>query len=76
MIGRFVLHCGTAFAEDKTVIVIAYRLQSICNADQIAVLDDGHIAEKGTHDEMPAYNGSYAKLWNEQNHAGSWRILG
>lgn len=64
----------SALVEDKTVIVIAHRLQSVCNADQIVVLDDGCIAEKGTHEELLAGNGSYARLWNEQNHAGSWRI--
>nr|MCR5810359.1 ATP-binding cassette domain-containing protein [Lachnospiraceae bacterium] len=64
----------SALVEDKTVIVIAHRLQSVCNADQIVVLDDGCITEKGTHDELLAYKGPYARLWDEQNHAGSWRI--
>lgn len=64
----------SALVEDKTVIVIAHRLQSVCNADQIVVLDDGYVAEKGTHEELLAYNGSYAGLWSEQNQAGTWRI--
>lgn len=64
----------SALVEDKTVIVIAHRLQSVSNADQIVVLDDGRIAELGDHNTLLEKNGIYAKLWNEQNHAGSWRI--
>lgn len=64
----------SALVEDKTVIVIAHRLQSVSNADQIVVLDDGRIAEQGDHNTLLEKNGIYAKLWNEQNHAGSWRI--
>lgn len=64
----------SALVEDKTVIVIAHRLQSVSNADQIVVLDDGRIAEQGNHNTLQEKNGIYAKLWNEQNHAGSWRI--
>jgi len=64
----------SALVEDKTVIVIAHRLQSVSNADQIVVLDDGNIAEQGDHNSLLAREGIYAKLWNEQNHAGSWRI--
>ena len=64
----------SALVEDKTVIVIAHRLQSVSNADQIVVLDDGRIAEQGDHDTLLENGGIYAKLWNEQNYAGSWRI--
>jgi len=64
----------SALVEDKTVIVIAHRLQSVSNADQIVVLDDGRIAEQGDHNTLLEKNGIYAKLWNEQNHAGCWRI--
>ena len=60
--------------RDKTVIVIAHRLQSVSNADQIVVLQDGSVAEKGDHDSLIQHNGIYAKLWDEQSHAGSWQI--
>ncbi len=70
----FIQQAISALVEDRTVIVIAHRLQSICNADHIAVLDDGRIAEYGTHDELLTKNGIYAALWNEQENAGAWRI--
>ena len=60
--------------KDKTVIVIAHRLPSVSNADQIVVLQDGSIAEKGDHESLLKLGGIYAGLWNEQNHAGSWQI--
>lgn len=66
----------SALAEDKTVIVIAHRLQSISNADQILVLDCGEIREKGTHDMLLKQGGIYARLWEEQNRAGNWSLTG
>lgn len=64
----------SALVEDKTVIVIAHRLQSVCNADRILVLEDGRVTEQGTHESLMEKGGFYARLWKEQNHAGSWRI--
>lgn len=61
--------------KDKTVIVIAHRLQSVATADQIVVLDEGRIAGHGTHSELLAENGLYAKLWNEQSKAGNWSLV-
>ena len=64
----------STLVENKTVIVIAHRLQSVCNADQIVVLEDGHVTEHGTHEKLIARKGLYEKFWNEQNCARSWRI--
>lgn len=64
----------SSLVESKTVIIIAHRLQSIFNADQILVLKDGQIAEKGTHTELLAQKGIYEHLWKEQSSSGSWRI--
>lgn len=66
----------SSLVENKTVIVIAHRLQSVINADQIIVLDNGNVAEKGTHEQLLKAGGVYSSLWKEQMHAGSWRIKG
>lgn len=50
--------------KNRTVVVIAHRLQSIIHADQIVVMDKGQIVEKGKHLELLAQNGLYAQLWN------------
>lgn len=60
--------------KDRTVLVIAHRLQSTMNADNILVLDNGKIAEQGTHLALLKTNGIYAALWNEQQKAGKWKL--
>lgn len=51
----------------RSVLVIAHRLSTVRRADKIVVLHHGRIAECGTHDELLALGGRYAKLWNTQN---------
>ena len=53
-------------AKDRTTIVIAHRLSTIRNADEIIVIDDDGIRERGCHDELLAKNGLYAKYYNMQ----------
>lgn len=53
-------------AKGRTTIVVAHRLSTIKNADEIAVVSDGKIVEKGTHAELVALNGEYADLYNRQ----------
>jgi len=52
--------------EGRTVITIAHRLSTIADADRIVVLENGQVAEEGTHDDLLARNGRYAALWNRQ----------
>lgn len=53
--------------NDSTSIVIAHRLSTIAKLDRIVVLSNGHVAEQGTHAELLALNGEYAKLWKHQS---------
>ncbi len=59
------------FYKGKTVVVVAHRLSTVKNADQIVVLDNGYIVEKGTHKELAALKGKYYKLVKNQLELGS-----
>ena len=60
--------------KDKTVIMIAHRLPSIRNVDEILVMDDGKIIERGTDRELMALDGEYKKLQSLYNKANEWRV--
>ena len=60
--------------KDKTVIMIAHRLPSIRNVDEILVMDNGEVIERGTDRELMALDGEYKKLQSLYNKANEWRV--
>lgn len=64
-----------AIRADRTLIVVAHRLQTIMTADRIIMLDgDGGIRESGTHTELLTLDGAYARYWQERVHAAGWQL--
>jgi ATP-binding cassette subfamily B protein len=61
-------------ADRKTLLVIAHRLSTVVNADQILVLEDGEITERGTHDALMTTGGTYASFWERRTRAHGWRL--
>jgi ATP-binding cassette, subfamily B, heavy metal transporter len=62
-------------ARNRTTLVIAHRLSTIVGADEILVLDQGVIVERGTHGQLLARGGLYASMWNRQREADKAREL-
>ena len=60
--------------KEKTVIMIAHRLKTVRNADQIVVIDKGRIAEQGKHDELVKLGGIYARFIDSRKEAVSWKL--
>jgi ATP-binding cassette subfamily B protein len=60
--------------KEKTVVVIAHKLQTVRNADKIIVLENGHITEEGNHSELLKNKGLYAQYWNTQQNTSGWKI--
>lgn len=60
--------------KGKTVIMIAHRLSTVKNADQILVLSNGSIVEQGTHENLVEKNGMYAKMWSDYNSSIQWKV--
>lgn len=66
-----------AFRElgrDKTVITIAHRLSSVVNVDRIYLLSDGSVQEQGSHEELLAAGGAYARMWQDYQRAARWKV--
>lgn len=71
---RLVQQAFENLSRDKTVIMIAHRLSTVTNADQIYVLKDGKIAESGTHEGLLKMDGIYSHMWSEYNKSVNWQV--
>ena len=60
-------------SRNRTSLVIAHRLSTVIDADEILVLDHGTIIERGRHEQLLAQNGHYASMWNKQREAAAAR---
>lgn len=70
----FVQKAIAKLVENKTVIIIAHRLRTVVDADQILVLDNGKLIEYGTHNELMRKNGLYHKLYHIQQESLGWAV--
>lgn len=64
----------TALTKGKTLLVIAHRLATIENADQILVIDDGTVAQQGSHQELIHREGRYKEFIRIREQAEGWRL--
>jgi ATP-binding cassette subfamily B protein IrtB len=71
---RAIQQAVAALERGRTVIVIAHRLRSIADADEILVIDGGRIVERGRHGDLLGQAGLYARLWQAQERAAGWRL--
>ena len=71
---RLVQQAFENLSRNKTVIMIAHRLSTVTNADQIYVLKDGKIAESGTHEGLLKMDGIYSHMWSEYNKSVNWQV--
>ena len=63
-----------ALTKEKTIIMIAHRLKTVRGADQILVIDNGKIAERGTHEDLMQEDGIYRSFVESRREAASWRL--
>ncbi len=65
-----------ALTRDKTIVMIAHRLKTVRHADQILVLDMGHIVQRGSHEELIREEGIYSRFIQNREQAEAWQIAG
>ena len=63
-----------ALTRNKTVLMIAHRLSTVQDADNIIVLSDGKIAEQGNHRDLLQKNGVYAAMWADYQRSAQWKV--
>ncbi len=69
-----ILEAFSHLIRGKTVMVIAHRLNTVVNADQILYIEDGRIAERGRHEELLSMKGKYATMWEKYEQTLHWGI--
>jgi len=62
--------------QNKTLIVIAHRLNAIRNVDNILVLDRGRLVRQGSHDQLIRQDGVYKRFWEIRQKSNQWQITG
>ena len=68
------IHAISALTNEKTVVMIAHRLKTVKEADQILVVDQGKIVQQGTHEELIRQGGIYGRFVGERQNAASWKM--
>lgn len=63
-------------ARGRTVLIIAHRLTTVMNADNICVMDGGTVVESGRHEDLMRMNGKYRVMWDDYQKALSWKVKG
>ncbi|WP_326639967.1 ABC transporter ATP-binding protein/permease [Streptosporangium sp. NBC_01755] len=63
-----------ALATEKTLLVITHRLSTVLAADQVLVMENGRITERGTHAQLTTADGTYADFWRQRTNADGWRL--
>jgi ATP-binding cassette subfamily B protein len=71
---RLVQQAFNALTANKTLIVIAHRLNTVQYADNIIVLDEGRVVQQGTHSALIGCEGMYRRFWEERQKARSWKL--
>ncbi|MDF2835485.1 MAG: hypothetical protein K0Q63_1125, partial [Paenibacillus sp.] len=69
---KYIQEAFEELARDKTVVIIAHRLNTVRHADHIAVIDQGKVAQYGTHRELIGSDGIYRRFWQERKRAQEW----
>ena len=63
-----------SLTRGKTVLMVAHRLSTIQNADQILVLSEGQILQSGTHQQLLEQKGLYAQMWQNYQTSAQWKV--